>query len=84
MLPVRLAPTFAFTVLLAVLASLSAKVPVSFPRGSRLSVQSESQRSALAPDTCPITQPPSEPFVPPAPYPSKISSDGFWLGSEKL
>jgi hypothetical protein len=38
----------------------------------------------VAPATCPITQPPSEPFVPPEPYPSKISSEGFWLGSEKL
>lgn len=36
------------------------------------------------PATCPITQPPSIEFVPPAPYPTKISSNGFWLGSEKL
>jgi hypothetical protein len=36
------------------------------------------------PATCPITQPPSEPFVPPAPYPAKLPARSFWLGSEKL
>jgi hypothetical protein len=36
------------------------------------------------PPTCPITQPPLQEFVPPAPYPTKIAPDAFWLGSEKL
>jgi hypothetical protein len=79
MLPVRLG-TFAFAVLLAEAAVLLAP----FPRSSTPFVQGESQRRIVAPATCPITQPPSEPFVPPAPYPSKISSEDFWLGSEKL
>jgi len=77
MLPVRLGPTFAFAVLLAEAAALVAKVPVPFPRRSTPFVQGESQRRIVAPATCPITQPPSEPFVPPAPYPSKISSEDF-------
>ena len=45
------------------------------------------QRSLVAitvPSTCPITQPPPEEFVPPAPYPTKAPSNSFWLGSEKL
>ena len=47
--------------------------------------QNEPKAAAIsAPATCPITQPPSIEFVPPAPYPTKISPDGFWLGSEKL
>jgi hypothetical protein len=41
-------------------------------------------KSESPPDSCPITQPPSKPFVPPAPYPNKITADSFWLGSEKL
>jgi hypothetical protein len=36
------------------------------------------------PDSCPVTQPPSEPFVPPAPYPTELRKDQFWIGSEKL
>jgi hypothetical protein len=41
-------------------------------------------QSATPTATCPITQPPSEPFVPPAPYPTKLPAGSFWLGSEKL
>jgi hypothetical protein len=63
MLPVRLG-TFAFAVLLAEAAVLLAP----FPRSSTPFVQGESQRRIVAPATCPITQSPSEPFVPPAPY----------------
>jgi hypothetical protein len=36
------------------------------------------------PENCPVTQPPAEAFLPPPPYPSQHSSDGFWFGSEKL
>jgi hypothetical protein len=36
------------------------------------------------PESCPITKPPAHPFVPPSPYPSQISPDGFWFGTGKL
>ena len=36
------------------------------------------------PESCPVTKPPASPFVPPSPYPSKISPDRFWFGSNKL
>ena len=34
--------------------------------------------------TCPITKPPSPPFIPPAPYPAQAGAGGFWFGTEKL
>ena len=34
--------------------------------------------------SCPVTQPPAKAFLPPPPYFSQHSSDGFWFGSEKL
>lgn len=37
-----------------------------------------------APQSCPVTQPPREPFVPPSQYPRQTSPDGFWFGSPKL
>ncbi len=42
------------------------------------------QSARTVPATCPITQPPFKEFVPPEPYPTKISSNDFWLGSDKL
>lgn len=33
---------------------------------------------------CTITQSPAQPFVPPAPYPSKPTFGGFWYGTENL
>jgi hypothetical protein len=45
---------------------------------------SQAQGKTIPPATCPFTQPPTEPFVPPAPYPTELWADGFWLGSEKL
>jgi hypothetical protein len=36
------------------------------------------------PQSCPVTKPPSHPFIPPSPYPSQTSSSSFWFGSEKL
>jgi hypothetical protein len=71
------------TVLVGVAAWLS-REPTPFPQDSKPLAQSESRSRPVPPDSCPITQPPSETFVPPAPYPNKISADGFWLGSEKL
>ena len=36
------------------------------------------------PQTCPITKPPTPPFVPPSPYPTQTSDGGFWFGTERL
>jgi hypothetical protein len=48
------------------------------------SSQTTATVAASVPQSCPVTQPPSHPFVPPSPYPSQTSTDGFWFGSEKL
>src|SRR5215472_6616761 len=40
--------------------------------------------NATAPKSCPITKPPSQPFVPPSPYPGDPGEDRFWFGTEKL
>jgi hypothetical protein len=37
-----------------------------------------------APKTCPTTRAPTEPFVPPSPYPAKTYPDHFWIGTKKL
>lgn len=41
-----------------------------------------------APDSCPVTKPPTHAFVPPSPYPTALCSDSscarFWFGSRKL
>jgi hypothetical protein len=42
------------------------------------------QAAASPPVSCPVTQPPSQSFVPPSPYPSQTSHDAFWYGTEKL
>jgi hypothetical protein len=36
------------------------------------------------PKTCPISEPPVRPFVPPSPYPAKTNPDSFWFGTVKL
>lgn len=37
------------------------------------------------PTTCPVSRPPSRPFVPPAPYAAKPPGDRtFWFGTERL
>lgn len=38
----------------------------------------------LSPDTCPITQPPDPPFVPPSSHPSQAPYGNFWYGSDTL
>jgi len=52
----------------------------------QLAGQQNAAKSAgmVAPASCPITQPPSKQFVPPAPYPTELSTSDFWLGSERL
>jgi hypothetical protein len=36
------------------------------------------------PEACPVTKPPAQPFVPPPPYWTDHSPDGFWYGTESL
>lgn len=36
------------------------------------------------PESCPITKPPVNAFIPPSPYPSKGGDDRFWYGTNKL
>lgn len=40
--------------------------------------------SPQPPNTCPITMPPDQPFIPPAPYPSQAPHGYFWYGTESL
>jgi hypothetical protein len=52
-------------------------------------VSSAQEESATAqpeavPETCPVTRPPDDPFLPPAPYPTDLRENDFWLGTEKL
>jgi hypothetical protein len=54
------------------------------PRPLTDSIRQTKAVSASAPQTCPVTRPPTQAFLPPPPYPSQHSSDGFWFGNEKL
>jgi hypothetical protein len=40
--------------------------------------------SASVPQSCSVTQPPVQAFVPPPPYPSEHDSTDFWFGSDNL
>jgi hypothetical protein len=80
MLAIRSAAAIVSTAALAAFGALLLNEPA---RPALSPLQSETLQKP--PATCPITQPPSEPFVPPAPYPTKHSeATRFWLGSEKL
>lgn len=46
--------------------------------------QSSPQTESLPPASCPVTRRPDKAFIPPAPYPTEISEESFWLGTEKL
>jgi|SRR5580765_4410326 hypothetical protein len=60
-------------------------VPRAIPQNAGSTQRAAFKSKSESPrDSCPITQPPSKPFVPPAPYPNKITADSFWLGSENL
>jgi hypothetical protein len=37
-----------------------------------------------SPESCPVTKPPAQPFVPPSPYSTDHGPDGFWYGTESL
>src|SRR6266568_8216132 len=48
------------------------------------SIQATVSRSPNPPDSCPVTKPPLMAFMPPSPYPTDLSADAFWSGTEKL
>jgi hypothetical protein len=76
------------TLLLATFFVIISTKPIVEPRRAQASAELSSQSTITvagnAPQSCPVTQPPRKPFVPPSPYPSQTSPDGFWFGSEKL
>jgi hypothetical protein len=65
-------------------AAIFGHILLNAPERPALFLSPVQDQTSPIPATCPITQPPSQPFVPPAPYPTKHSTGGFWLGSEKL
>jgi hypothetical protein len=47
---------------------------------------SQAQKSEMpqVPDTCPVTTPADQPFVPPPPYSAKVGNGRFWFGTDRL
>src|SRR5260370_23176878 len=41
-------------------------------------------KSEDVPETCSVTKPSDQPFVPPSPYPTKASKGTFWFGTDHL
>jgi hypothetical protein len=41
-------------------------------------------QEAPVPETCSVTKPANQPFVPPSPYPAKPSRGQFWFGTDRL
>jgi hypothetical protein len=48
------------------------------------SVLAKSPSDSGPPATCPVTRPPSPPFVPPSPYQVNPGPGSFWFGTQKL
>jgi len=44
----------------------------------------ERQKTSIVPETCPVTKPATQPFVPPPPNPAKLSGGQFWFGTDRL
>jgi hypothetical protein len=51
---------------------------------SSVSHSQDKQKIPAAPETCSVTKPASQPFVPPPPYPAKPHRGGFWFGTDRL
>ena len=51
---------------------------------SSASLSQERQKTSAVPETCPVTKPATQPFVPPPPYPAKPSGSDFWFGTDGL
>jgi hypothetical protein len=48
------------------------------------SIQAAVGQSPNPSDSCPVTKSPLMAFIPPSPYPTEVSADSFWFGTEKL
>lgn len=44
----------------------------------------EGSKPPTVPETCPVTKPAMQPFVPPPPYPAKPGPGSFWFGTDTL
>jgi hypothetical protein len=44
----------------------------------------EKPKKPVVPETCPVTKPAMQPFVPPPPYPAKPDPSSFWFGTDRL
>jgi hypothetical protein len=51
---------------------------------SSVSFSQERQKTSAVPETCPVTKPATQPFVPPPPYPARPSGGQFWFGTDRL
>jgi hypothetical protein len=51
---------------------------------SPLCIGQETPKAPVVPETCPVTKPAMQPFVPPRPYPAKPSRGQFWFGTDEL
>jgi hypothetical protein len=52
------------------------------PASASQQVQDRIRKEVL--EACPVTKPPDQPFVPPAPYWTNHGPDRFWYGTESL
>jgi len=51
---------------------------------SSIALSQDRPRIPAVPNTCPVTKPADESFVPPQPYPAKPSVGQFWFGTDRL
>ena len=51
---------------------------------SSAAVSQDRPRIPAAPNTCSVTKPANQHFVPPPPYPAKRSRGEFWFGTDRL
>ena len=51
---------------------------------SVLCIAQETPKSSAVPETCPVTKPATQPFVPPAPYDAKPGPGSFLFGTDSL
>jgi hypothetical protein len=51
---------------------------------SSLSLSQNRQKTPVVPETCSVTRPANQPFVPPSPYPAKTIHGEFWFGTDRL
>jgi len=51
---------------------------------SSVSLSQDRRKTPAVPETCSVTKPADQPFVPPSPYPAKPSRGHFWFGTDGL